>query len=192
MNLARLCVVALVGCCLAASPAAGLSVVERDFSELVALSEEIVVGTVSRIDGGENARGGPLTLVSFTDLTRLKGNPAEPFVLQLSGGRARDGMLVQVPDMPTFAVGERAVLFVRGNGRDYCPLVGVWQGRFRVRQDPERGVAVVLNHDGSVLTGLVGSELETARGDGGGASARALTLDEFQSLIRDELQHPSK
>ena len=169
MNFARLCAVALVGLCSSSSPAIGLSVVERDFSELVALSEEILVGTVTQIDNGETATGGPQTYVSFSDLTVLKGNPATPFVLQLSGGRAPDGMLVQVPDMPTFAVGERAVLFVRGNGRDYCPLVGVWQGRFRVRQDPERGVPVVLNHDGNVLLGLSGSELETARGDGGGA-----------------------
>lgn len=182
---------AALGLCLAATPAAALSVVERPFAELVALSEEIVVGTVSRIEAGENARGGPLTYVSFTDITILKGKPTEPFVLQLSGGRTRDGSFVQVPDMPTFAVGEQAVLFVRGNGRDYCPLVGVWQGRFRVVDDPARGAKVVVNHDGSVLTGLADGSLETARGDGGGG-ARALTLDEFTALIRDELQFPSK
>lgn len=167
-----------------------LTVADRDFADLVARAEQIVVGTVTAVDQGENERGGPMTFVTFDDLTVLKGDVAPPFVLQIHGGTTRDGVVMHVPDLPTFRAGERAVLFVRGNGTDFCPLVGIWQGRFTVRRDAERGVDVVENHDGSVITGLAAGELQSAQRRAAGS--RALTLDEFGDLVREELAHPSK
>jgi len=168
-----------------------MSVVDRDFADLVARAEQVVVGTVAAIESGENERGGPMTFVTFTDLTVLKGDVAPPFVLQLHGGTTRDGTIMHIPDMPHFVVSERALLFVRGNGTDFCPLVGVWQGRFAVRRDAERGIDVVERFDGSVVTGLNSGSLDAAQPRSMGA-ARPLSLDEFQALVREELQHPSK
>ena len=164
-------------------PVAAMTVVERDFADLVARAEQIVVGTVEAVEEGENENGGPLTFVTFTDLTVVKGDVEPPFVLQLHGGTARDGVVVHVPDMPEFTVGDELVLFVRGNGHDFCPLVGVWQGRFRVRD------GVVERFDGSVVTGLADGHLDSAQPR---AARRPLRLSEFTDLIREEMAHPSR
>lgn len=172
------------------SSASAMSVVDRDFADLVDRAEQIVVGTVTAIENGENERGGPMTFVTFDDLTVIKGDVAPPFVLQIHGGTARDGVLMHVPDLPQFAVGDRAVLFVRGNGRDFCPLVGVWQGRFSVRHDDDLGIDIVERHDGTVVTGLSGGSLDTAKRSS--AASRPLSIGEFTDLIREEMSHPSK
>lgn len=175
----------------AAAPLHALSVAERDFADLVARAEQIVAGTITAIDAGENERGGPMTFVAVDDLTVLKGEVEPPLVLQIHGGMTREGIFMHVPDMPRFEVGERVVLFVRGNGREFFPLVGVWQGRFDIRHDPERGVAVVERADGTVVTGMEHGRVQSAQ-RGAEAARRALTLEEFRDLIRDELRAPSR
>lgn len=168
------------------STSTAMTVVERDFSELVERAEQVVVGTVTAITAGRDANGGPLTLVSFGDLTVLKGQVGTSFTLELTGGVTDDGRVLSIPDMPQFTVGERAVLFVAGNGRDLCPLVGVWQGRFRVVHDPDSGVDVVQRSDGARVTGLEGRALRTTRSVAAG-NERPLSLPEFETLIREEL-----
>ena len=176
--------------------ATAMVVVQRDFPELVARAEQIVVGTVSDITESVDSSGMPATFVTFSDLTVLKGDAGATLTLRFAGGRA-DGYAVHVSDMPTFALGEQAVLFVAGNGRDVCPLVGVWQGRFRVRLDAERGTEVIDNHEGKPVIGLAGRKLHVAtrRAEGSSASepsasSPAVTLDEFRQLIADEMAHP--
>ena len=181
---------ALAALLLAPLPAAAMTVVDRDFADLVDRAEQIVVGTVAAVENGENERGGPMTFVTFDELTILKGDVEPPFVLQLHGGTARDGVVMHVPDLPSFRVGERAVLFVRGNGQDFCPLVVIWQGRFEVRHDAERGIEVVERHDGTVVTGMSAGRIESAQRRA--ADTRPLSLDEFADLVREEMAHPSK
>jgi len=174
-----------------AMPATAMTVVERDFADLVARAEQIVVGTVAAIESGEDERGGPISFITFSDLTLLKGDVEPPFVLQIHGGMTKEGIFMHVPDLPRFDVGDRAVLFVRGNGRDFCPLVGVWQGRFDVRHDAARGVDVVERADGSIVTGMSNGVVQSAqrRSD---STGRALTLPEFQDLVREEMRFPSR
>src|SRR5206468_12060513 len=99
---------------------------------------QIVVGTVTDVKTIEEPIGVPLTLVTLSDLTALKGYAVGSLTLRFYGGRAGN-VMVQIPDMPTFTPGQREVLFVAGNNRDICPLVGVWQGRYHVRFDETRG-----------------------------------------------------
>jgi hypothetical protein len=164
-------------------------VVKRDFPELVARAEQIVVGTVTEIRESHDESRGPLTLVTFSDLIALKGDVGPTLTLSLAGG-AVGSYRVHIPDMPTFTIGERAVLFVAGNGRDVCPLVGVWQGRFHVRFDATRGTEVVESHDRLPVVGLAGRELRYARPAALGNLPAAMTLDEFRQLIVDEMALP--
>jgi hypothetical protein len=170
------------------SQAVAMVVVNRDFPELAARAEQIVIGTVTAIDQVKDDAGVPATLVTFSDLTVLKGDVGSTLTLRFYGGAA-DDVVVQVPDMPQFALGERAVLFVAGNGRDICPLVGVWQGRFRVRFDATRNTEVVDSSDGRPVTGVVGRQVRYAP-LGATAATPPLTLDEFRQLISDELAAP--
>ena len=170
------------------APAQAMVVVQRDFVDLVARAEQIVVGTVTDITQRPDESGVPFTFVTFSDLEVLKGDVGSTLTLRFYGGPA-NGSMMSIPDMPTFTTGERAVLFVAGNGRDVCPLVVVWQGRFRVHFDGARQTDVVESHDGQSVTGLAGRELRYAPSSVT-ATSPAVTLDEFRQMIRDELAHP--
>jgi hypothetical protein len=182
-SLAFLIVVAL-----ATAPVRAMVVVKRDFPDLVARSEQIVVGTVADIQEQLDASGTPFTLVTFSDLSVLKGDVGSTLTLRLYGGHAGD-VVVGIPDMPVFTLGERNVLFVAGNGEVVCPLVGVWQGRFYVRFDAALGAEVVEDSTHRPLAGLAGREL--MRVPAAVASGTTpMTLDDFRGLIADELAHP--
>jgi hypothetical protein len=168
------------------TPASAMVVVRRDFPELVARAEQIVIGTVSAINEEQDVFGTPFTLVTFSDLTVLKGDVGSTLTLRFYGGHAGDAVMA-IPDMPTFTLGERDVLFVAGNNRDVCPLVGVWQGRFYVRFDPTSGTDVVEDSSHQPLVGIAGRQLLRARAVSG---ARPMTLNAFRQLIVDELAHP--
>jgi hypothetical protein len=161
-------------------------VVKRDFPELVARAEQIVVGTVSAINKEQNASGTPFTLVTFSDLTVLKGDVGPTLTLRFYGGTVGNGV-VQVSEMPTFTVGERDLLFVAGNNRDVCPLVGAWQGRFYVRRDPTLGTDIVEDSNHQSLAGIAGRKLLRAPASSGTVP---MTLDAFHQLVADELAHP--
>ena len=169
-------------------PAAAMVVVPRDFADLVARAEQIVVGTVTDVTPQPDASGTPFTFVTLSDLSALKGDVGATLTLRFYGGAA-NGVVTWISDMPTFTVGERVVLFVAGNGQDICPLVGVWQGRFGVRFDSTRNTEVVESHDGRPVIGLAGRELRFAPAHATATSA-AITLDEFRQMVSDELAHP--
>ena len=110
-------------------PALALVAVPREFPDLVARAELIVVGTVTAIRNASNADGVPFTVVALGDLAVAKGSVDGPtYDLWMYGGTVGD-VVVGVPDAPTFAVGERYVLFIHGNRREVFPLVGVGHGQ---------------------------------------------------------------
>ena len=175
---------------LAATTAHAMVVVQRDFSELVARAEQIVAGTVTDIKQEADASGAPTTLVTFSDLTVLKGDVGATLTLRFYGGES-GGVAVHIPDMPTFTVGDRAVLFVAGNGRDVCPLVGVWQGRFNVRFDQERHTDVVETNDRAPVVAVAGRQIVRAQAATEGTGAPAMPLGDFFDSISGELSHPT-
>jgi hypothetical protein len=185
----RLTTAVITGLLLVAATATAMVVAQRDFPELVANAEQVVVGTVTDIHVEPDAKGMPYTMVTLSDLRALKGTAGETLTLRFYGGRS-GGVVVQVPDMPEFALGERDILFIRGNGHEVCPLVGVWQGRFHVRYDAARGSEVVDSNDGAPVTGRVGRQLRIAPLEAGAAAPAAVTVDEFRQLVADELAHP--
>ena len=162
-------------------------VVKRDFPELVARADRIVIGTVTDIHEQLDASGAPATLVTFGDLTVLKGDSGATLTLSFYGGHAGD-VVVRIPDMPTFTVGERDVLFVADNGGTVCPLVGVWQGRFYVRFDRTVGADIVEDSTHNPVLGLSGREL--VRVPAAVMGETPMTLARFRELIVDELAHP--
>ena len=179
-----------------ASPTLAMSVMKRDFPELVARAEQIVVGTVSSVREAEDNTGTPMTHVTLSDVTYLKGGGGPTMLTVRFYGGTAGSVTVRIPDMPTFNVGERDVLFIRNNGHDICPLVGGWQGRFRVRYDQERSADVIEDNSGRPIIQLVGRELVPVARQADTnvtptpVTAVPMTLDEFQQLIREELAHP--
>ncbi len=167
-------------CLLLAGTAGALSVVQRSFDELVALSELVLVGTVSEL---RSAYSGPEqnsihTYVTLTDLEVVKGTLAEThYTLRTPGGRVGDRLDVH-PGLPQLRPGGRYVLFVRGNFRDFFPVVGIYQGVYQVLRDGA-GREVVL----PATSGEGPNALAAAQQPG----AQSETLKGFLQRVRDKL-----
>jgi len=123
------------------------SVTELTFNDLVSQADVIAVGTVTEIrEQYDEAKKAPLTLVTVANLTTLKGSPGNSFTLEFLGGKMPNGLVMTIPGVPQFTVGEKIVVFCAGNRRDFCPLVGIWQGVLRVMTDPQRGIETVSDN----------------------------------------------
>jgi hypothetical protein len=172
------CVAALCGLWLALLSAAApaLTAVSRPFPELVQQAELIVIGTVAALDSAWSADHALIyTTARLVDLEVIKGAvPTVPYELRLPGGVV--GTTAQkYPGMPPLKQGERYVLFVRGETSEFFPLVGAYQGLYRVLTDTD-GQQRVLRAD----------QRDTP-------VVRALTLpaqptlDEFVARVRDQM-----
>jgi hypothetical protein len=167
------------------------SVIELTFNDLVSQADVIAVGTVTDIrEQYDEAKKAPLTLVTVSNLTTLKGSPGSSFTLEFLGGKLPNGLVMTIPGVPQFKVGEKIVVFCAGNRRDFCPLVGIWQGVMRVMTDPQRGIETVSDnfrvpiitiHDGA----LIKRSAETG-------AQEPLPLTTFMQIVKQTLQTVSK
>ena len=170
------------------------TVLAKSFAALVQDAEVIVVGTVTAIEAEWDAQQeAPFTLVTFTDLEVVKGDASQTeLTLRILGGPTPDGLILQVAGVPQFRLGERSVVFSVGNQRHAVPLVGLWQGVYRVGFDAERGLETVHTHAGHPLTRLPTGEggilHDRDEGAGGteGAGA-AMPLATFLERIDQEV-----
>jgi hypothetical protein len=87
--------------------------------------------------------------VTVGELDLFKGNYRDSEItLRLDGGELGNGKVLVVHGIPEFFEGQKVVLFVKGNGRSICPLVGWEQGMLRVAQDEKTGQEIVLTSQG--------------------------------------------
>jgi hypothetical protein len=174
---------------LSVESALAMTVVERPFSDLIHRAEIIAVGTVTEVRAQwDAAKQVPLTAVTFSDVTILKGHVhPTPLTLYFLGGPTLQGTHLSIPGMPRFVAGEKTVVFSAGNQRDFCPLVGLWQGRLRVVFDPQRRVETVQDNFHVPIVGLKGGRFLKKRLSPS-ATQEALSLPALIQLIQHELQ----
>lgn len=161
--------------------------VDQTFADLVHQADVIAIGTITGVQERWDAtRQAPMTDVTFSQLTLLTGNPGEEtLTLEFLGGHRPDGTVLAIAGIPQFIVGEKSVVFVAGNHTDFCPLVGLWQGRLRVAVDPRRGIETVHDNFHRPILGVQEGRLLTATS--AEAAQEALPLTTLQDLIRTEL-----
>lgn len=136
-------------------PSQATTVLRQSFAALVQKAETIVVGTVTAIEAKHNTdTGRPYTYVTVTDLDVRKGVADQTMTLRLLGGPTPSGRFLRIGGAPRFQLGDRVVLFVAGNGSQAVPLVGMWQGVYRVLFDAERAEEVVYTDGMQPLTAL--------------------------------------
>lgn len=137
-------------------PVGATSVLSYSFPSLVQEAEVIAVGTVTAIRTAWDAdTDTPYTLVTFSQLEVLKGaDDQTELTLRFLGGPLPDGSVMQIAGVPHFTQGERSVIFCAGNNHQAIPLVGIWQGVYRVVFDAERGVDTIHDHAGQPVTTL--------------------------------------
>lgn len=117
------------------------------FEQLVQKADVIFIGEVADVRSFE-VRGAGRSLktrVTFRVVDPIYGaNPVNE-VFDFLGGTIGDETM-EVAGMPTFAIGDRRVVFARRDG-SISPIVGFSQGLLKVSRDAA-GVDRVLTHDG--------------------------------------------
>jgi hypothetical protein len=171
-----------------------LSVLPTDFNNLVDDADSIFQGEVLSVRSdwtglGENRH--IATFVQFRVTRVFKGDAPNPQTLEIFGGTV-DAQSMKVPGLPEFQVGKMELLFVRNNGKEFCPLVGVFHGRFRVAKDATSGEERVFLHDGRALTDTA----QIGKSDEAPATAAArtgpgMTVTEFGQRIQARLAETS-
>ena len=178
------------------------SVIPPSFPELVSEADAIYRGRVSAVQAKRVERpdgnGSVIkTFVTFAIEKALKGAAQPEVVLEFLGGVLGDERL-EVSGMPKFALGDREILFVQKNGVQFCPLVALMHGRYRVLRDESAGRDYVARDNGAPLTDTAEVELPMAQlpaqiagASVSAARARALAPAAFEASITAEAQHPT-
>lgn len=138
-----------------ASASQGTTLVRQDLTSLVDEAELIFVGTVVHTQAVETKdEQFAFTYVTFEVEDSLKGAAADSQLTLRFAGADLGGLVYEVRGMPTFEVGGRHLLFVEGNGRAGCPLVGWWQGKLDFAAHPFTGETVLLDVNRRVVDGI--------------------------------------
>lgn len=184
---------AFIGFLAAAVGARATSVIAPTFAELVAEADAIHRGEVTAVEARKvpapDGREVIKTFVTFAVTETLKGPARDTVTLEFLGGTVGRQRLT-VSGMPRFNVGDRDFVFVQGNGAQFCPLVAVMHGRYRVQRDAATARDYIARADGRPLADLAEIQLPMGTlpaavraGTGADALARALTPADFAQRI---------
>lgn len=177
---------------LAVASAHATSVMPPSFSELVAEADTIARGTVTAVDArwvDVDSRHVIKTYVTFAVEKALKGTPANVVTLEFLGGTVGPETL-RVSGMPQFAVGDREILFISGNGVRFCPLVRMMHGRYRVRDDAATNRSYIARDDNTPLTSTDDVHLPVAEHASArtmASAASAMSRDDFENQVTAEI-----
>jgi hypothetical protein len=123
--------------------AGATTLVRLDLDDLAGESSAVVYGRIvaSRVEWNQ-ARTLIYTVYTVAPVEYLKGRLGPTFELREPGGTL-DGIQLSVGGVPTFSVGQEAVLFVWTDRQGQHQVTGFEQGVFPVRTDPQTGLKVV-------------------------------------------------
>jgi hypothetical protein len=113
--------------------------------ELVDRADRIFVGTVAAVSESRDEQGRWATFVTFTVSQSLKGNVPRELKIKQFGRKtpAEDGSILRIPGLPTYEVGEEAVLFLDKDSRwGFTSPVGLGQGKFKVIHQASKAYVV--------------------------------------------------
>ena len=151
------------------------------FDTLVARADLVFAATVADVRSQwRETRSGRVIMstVTFDVFQDLKGASSPHVVLEFFGGSVGKDMM-RIQGMPTFARGDRDVLFVRRNATAGMPLVGLMHGRFRISRAPA-GEEMVTTHDGRAIGDLAALHAPSRMRTG---VVRGMTLSAFTTAI---------
>lgn len=138
------------------APLFGTTVQPPTFDALVTDADYVVRGVVQSVTTAKKstARGFTIvTRVEFKVLEPVTGVAPNVLVLELWGGRVgKEALLVE--GVPQFQVGGEEILFVQGNGRSVCPLVGMMHGRYAIHTDAASGRRYVARDNGEPVSSI--------------------------------------
>ena len=168
------------------------SVIAPGFSGMVAGAERIFAAKVTSVRSDWTTRASRraiVTTVRFKVERMLKGSATEELQLEFLGGTVGVDTM-EVHGVPKFIPGERVILFSRDNGREFCPLVGIYHGKLLIERDARSGSDVVLRHNRQAITSAteVGSDPKPPIAAAGGPAIEPpIQLETFLDAVTKEL-----
>ena len=174
------------------------SVIPPSFTELVAGADAIYRGRVTNVEARKVDRpdGAPIikTFVTLAVDKVLKGAERTEVTLEFLGGTVGEESL-NVVGMPKFRTGAREIVFVQKNGTQFCPLVGMMHGRYKILHDAAAARDYVSRDNGAPLTDVSDVQLpidatpaQLRAASAAAVSAAALTPETFEANISSEAQ----
>ena len=171
-------------CILMVSVSAGASVViALDLQELTAEADRIVVGQVVWVEPIRIGNGMIRTRYRIQVEQDLRGSGDREIIVETLGGRI-GRLAMRVEGAPSFALGDRAVVFVRGEGDAIFHPVGMAQGVMRIERENGRDM-VIPNRRGTLL---VRPDARGALVKSAGPLAGRERLDVFLSRVREIIE----
>jgi hypothetical protein len=163
-------------------------VIPMSFAEIVNAADTIVVAEAidSRAEWVTTGSSRVIvTRMTFRVADTLKGTQRLLLPLEFLGGTIGD-VGFEVSGVPTFDIGDRAVLFVSG-ARAASPIVGHMQGRFPISTAPD-GTDYVTLHDRRAFSAVnqISAPVTVSP-----VVIPTMTLEAFQTEIGGVLQDPS-
>lgn len=167
------------------------TVVPPTFEQLVGQADYIVRAKVKSVTAEWRSEGANRHIITKVELDVeevISGNPPQPLVLEMLGGKVGDQEM-KVEGAPHFNVGDEDILFVHGNGKQYTPLVALMHGRYPILHDAATGRAYVAREGRKPLYSEqdVSQPLETqatTQQKSTRASIAPLSPEEFISRIK--------
>ncbi len=185
-----------LGALLTWSVAQATTVIPPTFDQLVDRAEVIFQGTVTGVSSqwtGEGSQRHIVTFVTFKVDESIKGEAGATYTMRMLGGTVGD-QTMEVTDSPKFAAGDRDILFVENNGRQFVPLVGIMYGRFHVQQENGTGREIVATEHGAPVSDLAAMGREDAPAASKSSTPstettaeNALSTADFKAAIRAKL-----
>jgi hypothetical protein len=183
----RRCAVAALVALSLSSFVRATTVIAPSFEELVARADVVFEGQV--IDTRASFASGRdgsfiVTDVYFRVARAFKGSPSATLVLQFLGGEVGD-VGFQVDGVPTFARGDRDVIFADTSTRLVSPIVAMMHGRVRITADGADRQDIVRLFDGRPLREVRALGAATAQPRFG--AEPAMSLAAFESAVAAEV-----
>ena len=150
-----------------ASATTATVLIPKDVSDLTKEADVVFVGTVIDItsEWADPDKSRIYTYVAFDNLEIIAGDyQNSSLTVRFSGGEM-DDVKILYAGVPQFNLGERNLIFLRGNYIELCPVVGWIQGRFRVLYDENVGEHVIHTDDGKPIAGITDSKIVLSRDD---------------------------
>ncbi len=178
------------------------SVIPPTFPELVQEADGVYRGKVTAIQARRaTSPDGTAIIKTFVTLVverTLKGAAKAEITLEFLGGTIGDESL-RVAGMPKFNLGAAEYVFVQRNGVQFCPLVAMGHGRYRLLHDTAAQRDYIARDNGIPLTDLaeVAVDLTTTlpapvrAARAAAAVTRALSPAAFEAGVIAEVQRPT-
>ena len=156
------------------APAPGTTVLSLGIEELTQLSDAVFVGTVVGVEVRATSPNQLLCTFAQIDVEQtLKGEVSPVVVVRQIGGRLGKKVVV-VPGAPSFAEGERVLIFGARRGEEFL-VTGFYQGKYSIQMDASGRSMAIAQPAGEGVEFL---------GNGEGATEKERTLSELFGEIR--------